>query len=194
MPNVKKPYSYAEAKAAIDRSNGQRLSTGAGDPHLRRPYNATGRQLGHEYMHRGAVSTYDNQMDHPVLKTVFVPGGGNVMDPSIHLTTLEANMLGKSRMENRETSYRLTEHLLNSAPVQQELDNADNNVGDVQKWLRRVPVTADLYGYEAGSDVPKKITEAAINFRKIGDHLFVASVYPVSFAGERDFELDQLFK
>jgi hypothetical protein len=181
MPkNVKKPYSYAEARAAIDRSNGQPLGSGANDPSTRQDYNATGKKLGHEYMHRGGISKYEDQGDHP--------SGLKPLKP------LQANQLAKSRAENRETSYRLTEYLLNTPQVQAALDDADNGVAPVQKWLKNVPVTVDyLYGFESGGTISKQITAAAINFRKIGDELFIASVYPVAFQGERNFELDLLF-
>jgi hypothetical protein len=180
MASVKKFYSYAEAKAAIDRSNGQRLSTGPGEPDQRQPYNATGKQLGHEYMHRGHVERYNTAGDHP--------------SGTRTLSQRQANMLAKSRTENRDMSYRLAEYLLNTPQVQQELGDLDNNVGNPQKWLKHVPVTDNtLYGFAAGSDAPRQITAAAINVRKIGGELFVASVYPVAFMGERPYDLGYLF-
>jgi hypothetical protein len=72
------------------------------------------------------------------------------------------------------------------------LDQA--NDPKLQQWLKKVDVTdKTIYGFEGGGDVPKQVTKAAINIRKIGGQLFVASVYPAEFAGERNYELDMLF-
>lgn len=180
MPNVQKVYSNAEAKAAVDRSNGQALSNGPDDPRNRQPYNATGKQLGHEYMHRGHIQRYNSAGDHPT--------GTRTLKPQ------ESNMLKKSRTENRDMSYRLTEYLLNTPAVQNALGDLDNNVGNPQKWLKNVPVSDNtLYGFAGGGDVPRQITAAAINLRKINGELFVASVYPVAFMGERSYDLDLTF-
>jgi hypothetical protein len=60
--------------------------------------------------------------------------------------------------------------------------------------LKSVAVTDNsIYGYEPGSDVPKRVSEAAINFRKIGDELFIASIYPTKFLAEEDLDLSSLF-
>lgn len=180
MTNVKKAYTLNEAAAAIDRSNGQKLADGAGSPQSRGQYNNTGKKLGHEYMHRGAVGIYNTAGDHPT--------GMRALSP------LETNMLGKSRASSRANSYRLAHYLLNSPSVQVELGNADSGVGDPQKWLKSVPVTdGSIYGYEPGSDVQKRVCEAAINFRKIGDELFIASIYPTKFLAEEDLDLSSLF-
>jgi hypothetical protein len=172
MPNVLKTYTLEEAMGAIARSNGQPLSKGPDSPQSRGPYNATGKKLGHEYMHRGHV----DQQNRP-------------------LTHQHNNMLEKSRSENRLASARLTQYLLNSADGQQALARLDQaNDPKLQEWLKKVDVTdKTIYGFEGGGDVPKQVTKAAINIRKIGGQLFVASVYPAEFAGERNYELDTLF-
>lgn len=180
MPNIKKAYTKSEAAAAIDRSNGQSLAAGAGSPQSRNNYNNTGKKLGHEYMHRGAVGIYNSAGDHPTGRR--------------NLSTLETNMLGKSRAANRSSSYQLAFYLLNSPSVQVELGNADAGVGDAQKWLKSVPVNDNsIYGYEPGSDVQKRVCEAAINFRKIGGELFIASIYPTKFLAEENLDLSALF-
>ncbi|HDS1654511.1 TPA: hypothetical protein QEL76_002452 [Stenotrophomonas maltophilia] len=181
MPNIKKPYTIEEAAIAIDRSNGQKLDHGPDDPRTRNAYNNTGKKLGHEYMHRGAVGIYNTTGDHPTGMRV--------------LTPLENNVLNKSRAANRSCSYRLAHFLLNSSQVQVELGNADAGIGPAQKWLKTVAVTdSSIYGYEAGSDVPKRVCEAAINFRKIGDELFIASLYPTKFLAEEDLQISSLFE
>jgi hypothetical protein len=180
VPNIKKPYTLTEAAAAVDRSNGQKLSSGPGSPQARDTYNNTGKKLGHEYMHRGAIGIYNTSGDHPTGTRA--------------LTTLESNMLKKSRSASRSNSYRLAHHLLNSPAVQVELGNADAGIGDPQKWLKHVAVTDNsIYGYEPGSDVPKRVAEAAINFRKIGGELFIASLYPTKFLAEEELNLSLLF-
>ena len=189
MPDVQKIYTLEDAMGAIDRSNGHELSKGPGSPQPRSTatpdgrvaYNITGKKLGHEYMHRGHIEQRDLSGDHP--------GGAATLSP------LQSNMLAKSRSENRLTSARLTHHLLNSAPVQQALGRLDSkNNPQHQEWLKNVAVTDNtIYGFESNGDVPKQVTHGAINIRKIGNELFVASVYPVQFAGERDYELDTFF-
>ncbi len=170
MPNnIKKTYTLADAKDAIDKSNGQKLSV-----ETRSAYNSTGKRLGHEYMHRGYIPKYDYNGDHP-------------SGPST-LNTLDSNRLKKSRVENRETSYRLACHLLNSPQGQNALGSADKQPENTQIWLKQIPVTSkNLYGYEQNGDIPKRITHGAINFRKIAGKLFIASVYPTQFMGERDY-------
>jgi hypothetical protein len=188
MPNVKKRYTVEEAMGAIDRSNGHTLTAGPGSPRPvsttvpdgRIAYNNTGKKQGHEYMHRGHIETRNHRGDHP---TGLVP-----------LSTLQQNMLKKSRTENRYTSARLTQYLLNSPQGQQALDDLDNNVGGPQQWIQYIPVSDNtIYGFERDGDVPKQVTAAAINIRKIGGELFVASVYPVQFLAERDYALDTFF-
>jgi hypothetical protein len=190
MPNVQKVYSLEDAMGAIDRSNGHELSQGPGSPQPqsmaadgRVPYNNTGKKLGHEYMHRGHIEQRNHEGDHPT----------GAAPPT--LTKLQSNMLAKSRSENRLTSARLTQHLLNSATVQQALGRLDTgNNPNQQEWLKNVPVTDNtIYGFESNGDIPKQVTRGAINIRKIGNELFVASVYPVQFAGERDYALDTFF-
>jgi hypothetical protein len=182
MANIKKTYTLAEAQAAIDNSNGQQLpkkgqqpSQDFGDPEKRSAYNATGKRLGHEYMHRGHIPEYPSS-------------------PTA-LTELDSNRLQKSRVENRATSYRLACHLLNSPQGQKALDDADKQPENTQKWLKLIPVTSkNLYGYDPKSkgDIPKRITHGAINFRKIKGTLFIAPVYPTQFMGERDYDLSFL--
>jgi hypothetical protein len=184
MP-LRKPYSYADARAAIDRSNGQPLALGANDPmtHPRFTSNGnkdTGQRYGHEYMHRGPVKKFNDSGDHP--------SGLNTS-----LSRLESNRLGKSRTEHRDATYRLTEYLLNTQKVQSSLGQADMDPPNKQFWLKKIPVTQDVYGYSSDGTVPKKISSASINFRKINGQLFIASVYPDGFLGERDFDLDKLF-
>jgi hypothetical protein len=189
MPNVQKIYSLEDAMGAIDRSNGHELSVGPGAPQKRSStvpdgrvaYNNTGKKLGHEYMHRGHIETRNHSGDHPAGATTLSP--------------LQSNMLAKSRSENRQTSARLAQDLLNSAQVQLALGRLDAAGNPAQQeWLKNVPVSdKTIYGFESNGDVPKQVTHAAINIRKIGDELFVASVYPVQFAGERDYELDTFF-
>lgn len=113
MP-LKKIYTYADARAAVDRSNGQRLVQGAADPATqprfpkgsrRDPNKGTG--YGHEYMHRGPIKKYDDTGDHP--------SGLNTT-----LSRLEQNKLHKSRTENCDATYRLTEYLLNTPTIQGE--------------------------------------------------------------------------
>lgn len=183
MPDVKKIYSLAEAEAAVNRSNGQPLAQGVGDPR-NRTYNNTGKKRGHEYMHRGPIAKYEFRGDHP--------SGENPQ-----LSGLEKNVLKKSRTEDRRTSYRLVQALLNSPAGQTalgELDaGGDNPPG--QKWLPAIDVLAeDLYGYESDGTVVKKISKARINFRKINGSLFIASVYPTEFQGERDYDLGDFFE
>jgi hypothetical protein len=187
MPNVKKHYTIEEAMGAIDRSNGHELTNGPGSPRPvgqvpdgRIPYNNTGKKQGHEYMHRGHIEQRNHSGDHP--------------SGLVTLSQLQKNMLKKSRTENRYTSARLTQYLLNSTQGQQALDELDNNVGNPQKWIQNIPVTdGTIYGFEQNGDVPKQVTSAAINIRKIGGELFIASVYPMGFSGERNYELDTFF-
>jgi hypothetical protein len=187
MPNVKKLYTIEEAMGAIDRSNGHELANGPGSPRPRAlepdgriAYNDTGKKQGHEYMHRGHIEQRNHSGDHPA--------GFVTLNPR------QTNMLKKSRTENRYTSARLTRYLLNSTQGQQALDDLDNNVGDPQKWIKNIPVTdGTIYGFEQNGDVPKQVTSAAINIRKIGGELFIASVYPMGFSGERNYELDTFF-
>lgn len=183
MPNVKKNYSLAEAEAAVNRSNGQPLAQGQGDP-ANRIFNNTGAKKGHEYIHRGFVAKYEFRGDHP--------SGENPQ-----LSQLEKNTLAKSRSENRRTSYQLAQATLNSPRGQAalaDLDALGDNPSGEQKWLKDIDVLGeDLYGYEGGGTVVKKVSKAAINFRKINGTLFIASVYPTEFQGVRDYDLGDFF-
>lgn len=182
MPDIKKDYTLEQAAAAVDRSNGRRLADGPGSPRTRNAYNNTGKKLGHEYMHRGSIGIYNTTGDHPTGRRA--------------LSQLESNMLAKSRAASRLNSYRLAHYLLNSQAVQIELGNADREPENTQKWLKNVAVTDNsIYGYEAGSDIPKRVTRAAINFRKIGGEIFIASLYPTGFVAEEDsLDIASLFE
>ncbi|MCP3725326.1 hypothetical protein M3I53_19730 [Paraburkholderia sp. CNPSo 3272] len=167
---------------AIHRSNGHSLAHGPGNPRPaasgqaggRQAYNATGRRMGHEYMHRGHIEV-----------------GNRLPGPR---TLLETNMLAKSRSENRYMSARLAQHLLNSTQGQAALGDLDNNVGGPQQWIRGIPVTdPTIYGFDQNDDTLKQVTTGAINIRKINDQLFIASVYPDSFSDVPDYELNTFF-
>lgn len=202
------PITAADAQAAIDRANGQKLNDilagSQGDEANRQAYNPTGKKLGHEYMHRGYVAKEGAQE---------VDSATGVRSTTT-ATTLQKNMRAKSRTMNRRASAELAAALLNSPIGQNELTAAINANDGAQHWLQNIAIdramyglvandpSADskaIYGYEregAGKfsgEVAKKIETGSVNFRVVQGVLFIMSVYPQTFQAEGNFDYGNLF-
>lgn len=153
-------YDTAMVESVLFRSTGVRLAGmqyGPATNPATRTYNATGKKVGHVYMHTGDAEQLSGR----------------------------TGPAHKSRFQDEATMVAVIVEILATAAGKAKLKWLDDNptVAD-GLWLHgatALPVSYPWYGYEQGGTALKKIKTAALNMRAHGDALFITSAYPDQF-------------
>ena len=155
-----KVYDTAMVEAVLFRSTGVKLEGmrygPATDP-ATRLYNATGKGVGHVYIHSGDQEALSGR----------------------------AGLIHKSRFKDQATMVAVIVEILATAEGKAKLTWLDANPSvAADLWLHgatALPVTNPWYGYGQGGSGLQKIKTAALNMRAHGDALFITSAYPDQF-------------
>lgn len=160
MPVADTDYDIAMVESVLFRSTGVKLDGmqygPATDP-ATRPYNASGKGVGHVYMHTAEREELSQRT-----------GPGK-----------------KSRFQDNQTMVGVIVEILASTGGKAALQWLDDNpTVAAGLWLHggtALPVSKPWYGYEQKGTDLKKLKTVALNMRAHGDALFITSVYPDQF-------------
>jgi hypothetical protein len=153
-------YDIAMVESVLFRSTGVKLDGmryGPATNPATRPYTASGKGVGHVYMHTAEKEELSQRT-----------GPGH-----------------KSRFQDNLTMIGVLVDILASREGKLALAWLDDNPTVASGiWLRgasSLPVSKAWYGYEQNGNDLKKIKSVALNMRAHGPALFITSVYPDQF-------------